>query len=61
MTSGSKAKQFKIVSMTGAEIINGTLGGFTAVINTEKLTAGTYVLEVTTMDGSVSYQTLVKR
>jgi hypothetical protein len=61
MISGAKAKEYRILSMTGTEVQSGTLNSFAATINTEILIAGTYFLEIISADKTISHQTIIKQ
>lgn len=54
------AKAYRILSIDGAEVVKGLLSGFEGKANTQSLSRGAYFLEVTLIDGSRSYQSIIK-
>ncbi len=59
-TGTIKVTGYRILSLPGSEILRGELNGFEGTISMKDLTSGTYLLELTTSDGSRGYKTIIK-
>jgi PKD repeat protein len=60
LNSSMKAENYRILSVQGAEIMRGKMEGANGTINTQSLSSGVYLLEITMNDGSRSFQRVIK-
>ena len=59
-TGFAAAKEYRILSIEGAEVMIGKLNGFEGKVNASSLSRGAYLIELTLTDGSRSYQNIIK-
>jgi PKD repeat protein len=59
-SGGNKITGYRILSLLGSELSRGNMNGFEGSVNMKDLSSGTYLLEITSSDGSHGYKSIIK-